>query len=242
MKEEKINYTTSEIAGAITASERRWEAFVQSCGTVDDDKYTRLVAQFANREPEDVGYIRSVEKKTRNKLLRQGYVLHIGDITYKTVCRGSFSAPDGEFVPGVNKLEVVAIPRGDLKGCLAGLSPVNMDKGPQPVLQSVIDATTGRECILAVGHTVYMAGRNLAPDATRTDEKAWLEKLDGTVAANGMIGESTLQTVDVTFATWPEPGEYKLCLSTRSGMPQEYTLATVRKNVTVVSAETEVEG
>lgn len=236
MKTTTINYQTHEIAGATTREQRRWEAAVQNFGTVNDKKYNQLVARLANREPEDVEYIRSVANKTRNRLLREGYMLNIGNVTYKIVCRGSFSSPDASFTAGVNKLEVVAIPRGDLKGCLADLSPVNMDKGPQPVLQSVIDAQTGLECVLTVGHTVYFAGRNLAPDMARADEKAWLEKDDGTLAAAGTISDSTLQTVNVTFATWPEPGDYRLCLTTRSGMPQEYTLATVYKDVTVVAA------
>jgi len=242
MKNSVINYTTGEIAGATTRDQRRWEAYVQNNGTVGDQKYDQLVAQLANREPEDVSYIRSVEKKAKIKLLRQGYLLNIGNITYKVVCRGPFASPDAPFTPGVNKLEVVAIPRGELKSCLSELTPVNLDKGPQPVVQSVIDAETGLEWILKAGHTVYVAGRNLAPDNTRADEKAWLEKADGTVAANGTIVESTLQTVNVTFATWPAPGVYKFCLSTRSGMPEEYTLATVRKNVTVVAADGNTNG
>jgi len=236
MKTSTINYLTSELSGATTSEQRRWEAFVQCNGTVNDQKYDKLVAQLANREPEDISYIRSVQKKTMIKLLRQGYVLNIGDITYKVVCRGSFATPDATFKPGQNKLEIVAMPRGELKTCLQKLTPVNLDKGPQPVIKSIIDKETGLEWILTVGHTVYISGRNLAPDATRVDEEAWLENADGTVAALGTITDSTLLTVDVTFATWPEPGVYTMCVSTRSGFPSEYSLSTVRKSVTVLAA------
>ena len=160
-----------------------------------------------------------------------------GNPRAKPVLCGPFAAPDSYFDPKVNKLQVAAIPRGELKNCLKGLKPVNMVKPPSPQLQSVIDALTGKEGVLTIGNPVYGAGRNLAADPTRTDERGVLETLGGEIAAVGTITESTLQTVNVTFSEWPEPGTYRFALSTRSGMPEEFTLATVRKTVTVVAPE-----
>lgn len=241
MKKTQINFTTSEVSGAIARDKRKWEAFVQSNGTVDDAKYYQLVGELTNQEPETIRYIDESGNKTKIRLLREGYTLNIGDVTLKPVLCGPFSSPDAHFDPKVNKLQVVAIPRGALKTCLKDLNPVNLVKPPSPTLQSVIDAVTGQESVLTIGNTVYGAGRNLAADPTRSDERGVLETLDGEIAAVGTITDSTLQTVNVTFAEWPEPGTYRFALSTRSGMSEEYTLTTVRKTVQVVAPKNATE-
>lgn len=237
MKTDTLYFTTSEVQGAITGGVRRWQAFVQNNGVVDSEQFSQQVAAEANRAPEDVNYVRSVAKKTLVRLLRQGYVVNVGDISYMVVIIGSFSAPDAEFTPGVHKLAVVAIPRGKLKACLGNKKLVNLIKQPNPRIDSVIDSVTQKPWELTVGHTVYIAGRNLAPDRTVADERVWLEDpATGAEVKAGTITASDLQTVNVTFAEWPDPGAYRLCLATRSGFPDSRTLVTVRKDVTVVAA------
>lgn len=229
-----IGYLTQEIPSAISSEKRRWRGTVQNAGVVQTKPFAGLVAEKANIATEVVEHIFNCSTNAKAKLLRQGYQVNVGGMSYFPVISGSFERPDSAFTPGVNRVEIVAVPRGDFKNCLADVKAVNLVKPPAPTIQSVMDLTTGVEWTLTQGNAVGFAGRNLAPDSSREDEKVWFEK-DGEKVSEGTIVSSDLQIVNVTFSLWPTPGDYTICLSTRSGLPAEYTLVTVKKAVTVVA-------
>ena len=231
-----LGYITQEIPSAISSEKRLWRGAVQSAGVVPTKSFVGQVAKRANVQSEVVEHILKCEMNTKVKLLREGYQVNVMDISYYPVIAGAFAHPDSEFTPGVNRVEVVAIPRGELKNCLTDVKPVNLVKPPAPTIQSIMDLVTGAEWTLTQGNAIGVAGRNLAPDSSREDEKVWLEK-DGEKVTEGTIVSSDLQIVNVTLSLWPTPGEYDLCLSTRSGLPAEYTLVTVKKAVTVVAPQ-----
>ena len=235
MKARSLNYVTQEVASAITGDTRVWRAILQSAGIVSEADFVALVAENAKLPTEVVEHILNCSTKTKKSLVRQGYQVNEGETSYYSVLCGPFARPDSAFTPGVNRIEVVAVPRGGLKTCLKDITPVNMVKPPMPVIQSVMDTDTGVEWILTQGDTVGAAGRNLAPDSSHPGEMAWFANKGGEKVAEGTIVSSDLQLVSVTFAEWPEPGEYEFCLSTRSGLPEEYSLVTVRKAVTVIA-------
>ena len=239
MKIETINFLTSEISGSVVGPTRTWQGHVQSNGTYDFAQYCEEVGKEANRSPEDVAYVLSCARKTRKDLLAKGYQVNCGDVTYTIVLTGSFERPDSSFELGRNKLEVLAIPRGGLRWCLNGLRPINLVKPPMPTVLSVMDAVTGTEWTLVRGNQVTITGREIVIDAAHADEGIWLEDIEtGEKVAEGSIVSTTQQTDKVTFADWPAPGEYQLCLASRAGLPEEYSLVEVRKAVTVIAAET----
>ena len=229
-----LSFLTQEIPSSISSEKRLWRGAVQSAGVVPKKSFAGLVAEKANVETEVVEHILNCEMSTKAKLLRQGYQVNVGDMSYFPVIGGAFERPDSTFTPGINRVEIVAVPRGEFKTCLHDVTPVNLIKPPAPTIQSVMDLVTGAEWTLTQGNAVGFAGRNLAPDSTRADEGVWFEK-DGEKVSEGAIVSSDLQIVNVSFTLWPTPGEYTICLSTRSGLPAEYTLVTVKKTVTVVA-------
>lgn len=235
MKNETIGFVTQEVSSRIAGTTRKWLGRIQTVSTVTDSQFNDLVGKEANRTGRDVEYVLKCADATKKKLLRMGYYVTVGNVSYFPVIDGGFERPDSEFNPLVNKLQVVAVPRSELKNCLAGVRAVNLIETPMPVIQSVMDKETGKEGEIVIGHVIYVAGRNLALDLTRTDETAWLEDLVGEKVADGTVTDSDLQSANVTFAEWPEPGEYRLCLATRAGMPAEFTLKTVRKDVIVIN-------
>lgn len=237
MKNETIGFVTQEVSSEIVGVNRKWRGQIQTTGTVTKDQYFALVGAEANRSAADVEYVLNCAELTKRKLLRQGYYLTIGNVSFFPVLAGGFEKPDAVFDPKVNRLLVAAVPRSGLKDCLADITPVNLVETPMPIIQSVMDKETGKEGEIVIGHVIYVAGRNLAIDLLRPDERtAWFESLAGEKVAEGVVTASDLQSADVTFETWPEPGEYRLCLSTRAGLPEEYSLKTVRKTVVVVNA------
>ena len=230
-----LGFVTQSVSEAISRDKRRWRGAVQCAGVVPAKSFVRQVADRANVQPELVEHIFKCETNTKVKLLREGYQVNVGDMSYFPVIAGSFARPDSDFMPGVNRIEVVAVPRGEFKNCLAGVTAVNLVKQPSPVIQSVMDTVTGVEWILTQGNPVGIAGRNVPVDSTRPDECVWFANKTGEKVAEATVVFSDLQLVNATFSTWPAPGEYDLCLSTRSGLPAEYTLVTVKKAVTVVA-------
>lgn len=235
MKNETIGFVTQEVSERIAGTTRKWRAQLQTVGTIPSSQFYDLVGKEANRTGQDVEYVFKCADVTKRKLLRMGYYVTVGNEMYFPVIDGGFERPDSEFNPLVNKLQVVAVPRSELKNCLAGVRPVNLIETPIPVIQSVMDKETGKEGEVVIGHVIYVAGRNLALDLTRTEETAWLEDLVGEKVADGTVTDSDLQSANVTFEDWPEPGEYRLCLATRAGMPEEFTLKTVRKDIIVIN-------
>lgn len=231
-----LGYITQEIPSAISSEKRLWRGAVQSAGVVPTKSFVGQVANRANIQSEVVEHILKCEMNTKVKLLREGYQVNVVDTSYYPVIAGAFARPDSGFTPGVNRIEVVAVPRGEFRNCLADVKPVNLVRPPAPTIQSVMDLVTGAEWTLTQGNAIGVAGRNLAPDSSREDEKVWLEK-DGEKVTEGTIVSSDLQIVNVTLSLWPTPGEYDLCLATRSGLPAEYTLVTVKKAVTVVAPQ-----
>lgn len=234
MKASKLGFVTQEISSAISGDSRSWRACVQSAGVVTENDFYALVAERSKLPVEVVAHVNRCATRTKKALVREGRQVNEGDTSYFPVIGGSFARPDSPFTPGVNRIEVVAVAHGSMRTCLSDITPVNLIKPPAPSVQSVMDLTTGVEWTLTQGNTVGFAGRNLAPDSTREDEKVWFEK-DGEKIAEGTIVSSDLQIVNVTFSLWPQPGEYTICLATRSGLPADYTLVTVRKAVTVVA-------
>lgn len=236
MKNQSIGFVTQEVPSGIVGTERMWRGLVQTAGVVTKDQYYALVGTVANRPAAEVEYVIKCSEQTKMKLLRQGYYVTVGNVSYYPVLAGGFGRPDAEFDPKVNKLQVKAVARNGLKDCLADITPVNLVEAPMPVIQSIMDQQTGKEGEIVIGHVMYVAGRNIAIDLLRPDEKtAWIESLRGEKVAEGTVTASDLQSADVTFETWPAPGEYMLCLATRAGMPVEYSLKTVRKAVRVVN-------
>ena len=235
MKTRSLNYVTQEVASALAGDNRVWRAILQSAGVVTESDFKALVAEKAKLPEEVVEHVFRCSDKTKMSLVRQGYQVNEGETSYYPVLCGSFARPDSPFTPGVNRVEIVAVPRGEFKSCLEDVVPVNMIRPPAPTVQSVMDLVTGVEWTLTQGDEVGVAGRNLGPDTSRLDEKAWLASKAGETVAEGTIVSSDLQLVSVSFSEWPEPGEYDLCLSTRSGLPAEYTLVTVKRAVTVVA-------
>lgn len=236
MKIDSINFVTSEISGSIVGATRAWQGHVQSNGTITEEQYWEEVGKTANRSAEDVGYVLSCARKTRKALLAKGYQVNCGDVTYTIVLRGSFERPDSSFELGRNKLEVLAIPRGALRWCLNGLRAINLVKPPTPTVLSIMDAVTGAVGTLVRGNQVTITGREIVIDAAHADEGVWLEDIEtGEKVAQGSVVSTTRQTDKVTFADWPAPGEYRLCLASRAGMPAEYALIEIRKAVTVIA-------
>lgn len=235
-----LYYILTPIDGALVGETRRFQAQVQVNGNVDEETFISLTAKYANRNEESVAYVLRCADATQQRLHREGYAVTRGGTYYKPVCQGSFPQIDSGFDPVRNKMAIVGITRDPLRGCLANVTAKNMVSPPMPVIQQIADLVTGEQWVLTSGNACQIAGRQLAPDASAEGEGVKLVSLTtGEAVATGTITKSDLQIVHFTIATWPAPGTYRLELSTRSGLGEDFTLTTVSRNVTVVPGEEE---
>ena len=133
---------------------------------------------------------------------------------------------------GVNSLVVAAVELDPFKSVLAGIVPSNNTDGANPVINTVLDETT-REYGVITGTDVFsIAGADLAPDSEKEDEYVCLTDGDG-VEHKAEITYSDLQNVKAKFDVALPAGEYTLCVSTRSGMGDEFGVKKATRKVTV---------
>ena len=240
MNQLTIMFYLTKVTGTLAGAQPKWQGHTIPAGIVQYPQLCEAVANDSNRSSEDVEYIGKCAWKVAIALVRQGYVVHVGeDVVLRPVVRGSFPTKDAPWDPERNEVVAVAITLGNTRNCIpAGTRFVNSDTKPEPVIHSIVDKDHDEENVLYVDGTVYVQGKNLAPDTSHTDEGVFL--LDPTtkeVVATGAVVKSDQQLVNVTFEEWPEPGDYLLRLATRSGWTTDYSLSSVTKPVTVKEAE-----
>ena len=146
-----------------------------------------------------------------------------------------FFAQVAEEMKGGNRVEVENLFSG---GILDSATAVNVTEGNHAILKRVLDTVSKVDGVITnqPNVTVYLSGTSLLLNAAASDEGVWLEDKEGTVVAKATIVGSTSTTVDCTFATLPEDGEYKIVVATRGGLGPEFGVSLARKVVEVKTA------
>ena len=134
-----------------------------------------------------------------------------------------------------NFLQVNATAIDPLKSALGEATVVNKTEGAKPSIDSVLDTLTGEYDEIKIGNPLYVAGKDIAIDTSKSDEFVALKnKKTGTVI-KGAVSRSDNQTIDCTFTgVEVEPGEYTFVVQTRSGLGDEFGVATATRLVKVV--------
>ena len=235
-----ILYHLTKVTGTLAGANPKWQGRVIPAGIVQFNQFCKAIAEDSNRSEEDVEYIEKCSWKKAISLVRQGYIVHIGDgIVLKPVVKGSFGTKDAKFDPTKNEVIAVAITVGETRNCVpSDAKMVNVESKPDPVIHTIADKEHEEEGVLYVDGTVYVQGKYLAPDASNAGEGLFLlNPTTKAVVATATVAKSDQQLVNATFEEWPEPGEYLLRLSTRGGWGMDYSLVSVTKPVTVKAAE-----
>ena len=157
-----------------------------------------------------------------------------GVASIRNTCHGQFEGLTGPWVKGKNFLLVTSVALAPFKSVLSGIVPVNRTEGAKPVINTVYDESAMEYGQITLGETFSVAGSDLGPDSEKEDEKVVLENEKGETVATAAISYSDLQNVKGAFtAGAAEPGEYTLCVYTRSGMGEEYGVRCAKRKVTV---------
>lgn len=162
--------------------------------------------------------------------------------TAGTTVHGLFDSSDAPWDPVRHSFEAHLTPRGALKEATAELTGVNVTKGANVAVKSVLqDADGAEEGVIELydGLTelsLLIAGVGLQVDVEAADEGTFLlDAKTGEVVATGRVTNATAITLDCAFDL-VEPGQYVLAVASRNGMGASYGVAMGKRKVSVVRA------
>jgi len=163
----------------------------------------------------------------------KGYITYVDGVSsIRNYVRGAFDTLSGPWTKGKNALVVSSVEMDPFKATLAGFTPVNATEGANPAIKSVVDETTGVYDIITGTDAFSIAGSDLGPDTTKTDEYVAIRSAAG-VETKATVLASDLQNVRAQFATAPAAGEYTLVVYTRSGLGESYGVKSATRKIAV---------
>jgi|GEM_PF-6923286 len=152
---------------------------------------------------------------------------------FKIYAKGSVAGSTGPWVKGVNSLMIVPLEQDAFKNAMGDIIPQNVTEGLTPEITTVLDTVTGDYDVITGTDVVSIGGRNLGPDVTKTDEKAYVLFDDGTTIPLA-IQSSSLTQVTAKFETAPtRTGKCKIVVATRCGLGEEFGVKTATRVVEI---------
>ena len=153
--------------------------------------------------------------------------------------RGWFETLTSPWNKARNFLQVNATAIDPLKSAIGEATVVNKTEGAKPSIDSVLDTLTGNYDEIKIGNPLYVAGKDIAIDTSKSDEFVALkDRKTGAIVVKANVARSDNQTIDCTFASGGatvEPGEYMFVVQTRSGLGDDFGTATATRLVKVVA-------
>lgn len=232
----QVPITLRKIENPKSGVDSVYAAGVQHDATLNADESATAIAAYLKVAPaqfKTAWRLMAASLKRNAKLGNQSTV--DGAFRVANMVKGWFSTLTSPWDKTRNFLQVNAVAIDPLKTIVAGADVVNKTEGAKPSIDSVLDTLTGKTDEIKVGDPLYVAGKDIAIDTSKTDEFVGLKnKKTGTVV-KAVVSRSDNQTIDCTFEDATiEPGEYTFIVQTRSGLGDDFGVATATRNVTVV--------
>ena len=232
----QVNITLRKIENPTPGVESVYAAGVQHNATLNADESATAIAAYLKVTPAQfkAAWRALAGSLKRNaKLGNQSTV--DGAFRVANMVKGWFSTLTSPWDKTRNFLQVNAVSLDPLKSIVAGADVVNKTEGAKPSIDSVLDTLTGKYDEIKIGDPLYVAGKDIAIDTSKSDEFVALKnKKTGTVI-KGAVSRSDNQTIDCTFTgETVEPGEYLFVIQTRSGLGEDFGVATATRLVKVV--------
>ena len=159
-----------------------------------------------------------------------------GAFRVSNVIKGWFQTLTSPWDKSRNFLQVNACAIDPLKSALGEADVVNKTEGAKPMIDSVLDTLTGAYDEIRIGNPLYVQGKDIAIDTSKDDEFVALRnKKSGAIVAKATVTRSDNQTIDCAFAgAAVEPGEYVFVVQTRSGLGDDFGVASATRIIKVV--------
>lgn len=207
-------------------------------GTIDADV---LAIEVAGRLGTSKALVKAILDETGNTIaenLRNGHPTMIDNLLWAGLkIKGTFASKDAPWTQGKNFLLPDFRANGVMKESVDGIEFENVTKGAKVQISRVLDALAHIPDVLTVGQKALLSGQGMLVDTEAEDEGVWLENAEGVKVAEGTITNRTDTTLDCTFAEWPEPGAYRICVASRGGLGEQYGVAVAKRGIEVVAGE-----
>jgi len=164
---------------------------------------------------------------------RKGNITYLDNVaSIRNIVKGGFETLSGPWTKGVNYLAVSAQMLDTFKSALSGITPENMTYGVSPRINTVYDEVAKVYDVITGTNLFSVAGENLGPDTSKTDEFVSLVSAAG-VETQCTVTYSDLGNVKAKLATALAAGEYTLKVATRCGLGGDIGVKVATRKVTV---------
>jgi len=232
----QVNITLRKIENPTPGVDSVYAAGVQHDATLNADESASAIAAYLKVTPAQfkaAWRALAAGLKRQAKLGNQSTV--DGAFRVADSVKGWFESLTSPWNKARNFLQVNATAIDPLKSALGEATVVNKTEGAKPSIDSVLDTLTGLYDVIKIGNPLYVAGKDISIDSEKSDEFAALkDKKTGAVVVKATVTRSDNQTLDCKFeGVTVEPGEYVFVIQTRSGLGEDFGVATATRNVVV---------
>ena len=234
----QVNITLRKLESPMPGTNSVYAAGVQHDATLNADESAPDIAAYLKVTP--------IQFKTAWKALASGLRRQAKLGNQSTVdgafrvadsIKGWFETMTSAWNKSKNFLQVNATAIDPLKSALGEATVVNKTEGAKPTIDSVLDTLTGLYDEIRIGNPLYVAGKDISIDTSKTDEFVALrDKKTGAIVCKAAVSRSDNQTIDCLFdGETVEPGEYTFVVQTRSGLGEDFGVATATRSIKVVA-------
>ena len=225
------------VLGTGAATRQGYHFYVTPARTLSEGEFMQLVADRmgTTKEIAEAWY-----KGTMRSIIEQmleGNSVNTGFLLGKLQVEGSTDSADGQ--PAKGSVKGVLNFTGDVKAAFAALVAVNDTKMVEASLLTLQqEGVAELNKITAADTNIYCSGNRVYTPDDREDEGVYLYKGNGLLFKCELVSSSTTSIVfKIPEGSLPEDGQYKVVILTRNGEnPDEYTVATLTRNVTIEAA------
>ena len=232
----QVNITLRKIENPTPGVESVYAAGVQHNATLNADESATAIAAYLKVTPaqfKTAWRLLAASMKRNAKLGNQSTV--DGAFRVANMVKGWVQTLTSPWDKTRNFLQVSAIALDPLKSVVAGADVVNKTEGAKPSIDSVLDTLTGKYDEIKIGDPLYVAGKDISIDTSKTDEFVGLKNKKTGAVVKATVSRSDNQTIDCAFeGVEVEPGEYTFVVQTRSGLGDDFGVASATRNIRVV--------
>ena len=234
----QVNITLRKLESPVPGTNSVYAAGVQHDATLNAEESAPAIAAYLKVTP--------IQFKTAWKALAGGIKRQAklgnqstvdGAFRVANTVKGWFETMTSAWNKSKNFLQVNATAIDPLKSALGDVTVVNKTEGAKPSIDSVLDTLTGKYDEIKIGNPLYVAGKDISIDTSKTDEFVALkDKKSGAIVCKAAVSRSDNQTLDCLFdGETVEPGEYTFVVQTRSGLGEDFGVATATRSIKVVA-------
>lgn len=215
----------------------QYRAIVVNNGVVDMDALVEMIANDCGQKKAIVKSILELFFEQLGYEFRNGMRVNLEQLEGGLAIQGTAKSANELWSEGNLKLVAYLNAKGALKYPFKeSVNPVNVTDVAKVIVRRVLDTVYETDGYLTGTTDVHalISGEGVNVNPAAEDEGGWLaDYKTGRIVATGIVTASTITTLDLTFETLPEDGDYWLVVASRGGRGEGADVAIARRKVTV---------